>query len=374
MSQISPYVLIDLNKYKSNIENIRINLSQGTKIMLIVKANAYGHGSVYLTKFAERLGVDYFGVANLDEALELRKNGVKSEILILGAVHPDQFLLIKKNNLIATVQSEYMIEQITKEKINMKVHLKIDTGLSRNGIILRNVQDIENISSAIRKLKGAASLCGLYTHFANADNFDCDYTDVQFSLFNNLLIYLKDNNINYGFAHCANSAAFLSRKYTHLDMVRIGLLSYGVNPITALKFQIEPIMSLIGIITQIKDVSRDEYVGYGLSFKATRNMKIAVVNIGYADGLDRALSNNSFVLVNGEMRMIVGRISMDVSVIDVSDLNVKLYDKVTFIGESGNLSINVNFIANKLNTIPYEIMCGIGKRVLRRYILEGIEL
>jgi len=370
MSFITPYAIIDLVKYKKNLLNIRDFLDTSVQIMVIVKANAYGHGSIELSTIAERLGVKHFGVATLEEAIELRQNKVSGEILILGTVHPRDLDLVVIHDLTISISSEFFINELNGFNKNLKFHLKIDTGLSRNGIYVHNEKDFNTIRDLIIMLSKNKNLRlnGIYTHFSTADSIENNFTDYQFDLFTRLLKHLKKSNINYGLSHCANSAATISKKYTHLDMVRIGLLSYGLRPVMSTNINVEPIMSIFGFVVQIKSLEIGDTVGYGMTYRATRVMKIAIVNLGYADGINRALSNKGYVLVNGSKAYIVGRISMDACVIDITNLKVEHFDKVVFVGNSGNSQIQFNDMANLINTIPYELMCCIGNRVSRKYI------
>lgn len=366
--KIQPQSIISLENYAYNIHQILGIIGKDTKLMLVVKANAYGHGAVEMATAANKLGIYNFGVATLQEAIELRNNGILGDVLILGEVAPSQMQLAYEHQLTITISSLDNLPDTSGFKMGLNAHIKIDTGISRHGFYVHDASDIEDTILRIKKLKtyNNLNIVGLYTHFAAADE-DEFYTIKQLDLFNQLTQALKDKGINYGLAHAANSAATMRYKESHLDMVRVGLLSYGVASYVHSNFIPKPVMELKGYIIHLKALSKGDFIGYGNTFEVTDPMQIAVVNLGYADGIFRRLSNNGYVLVKGKKVPIVGRISMDVLMIDVTGISLDLFDEVVIFGHSLDTYQSVSDLISNINTIEYEMLCAIGNRVKRLY-------
>lgn len=358
--------IVSLNNYKFNIENIQKFVGSSCKLMLIVKANAYGHGAVEMSRFANTLNIDYFGVANLDEAIELRINGVSGNILVLGHVDSVHIDTLLKYDLSITIRDYEGFLEFKNSTV--KVHIKIDTGMSRSGFYLHKEENIKPLLETIKKIKHESSIIieGIFTHFSSSES-NKDFTLQQLYLFNKLISTLIKEDINFGLVHAANSVATIKYPQSHLDMVRIGLLSYGINTANNHIIDVKPVMQLKSYIIQLKNLEQGDFLGYGNTFQVDRPMKIAIVNLGYADGLFRSLSNIGTVLVKGTKVPIIGRISMDVFTIDVTGLEVSLYDEVTIFGNSGKLYQSISELADKINTIEYELFCAIGRRVKRVY-------
>jgi len=359
---------IDKQNYIYNIDNIKKIIGTKVELMAIVKANAYGHGAIEISKLANTLGIYYFGVATFDEAYKLRTSDIKGEILVLGHCNFDEYKKASLNNISVTVSDINSLEEVSKLDNKIQVHIKIDTGLSRNGFYMHKDGDIDNIVCLIQKISenSLIELKGLYTHFASSDSNE-EFTLEQLRLFKLLIERLRKKNIKYGLAHCANSAAIIKYKDSHLDMVRPGLLTYGISPCENKLFVPKPIASLTGTIIQINDLEVGDYIGYSGTYFVKSKMRIAVVNLGYADGIPRKLSNKGFLLVNGFNARIVGRISMDVLTIDITNVKAQIYDKVIFFGESNSVYQSVSYFSNLLNTIEYEIFCNLGERIKRTY-------
>lgn len=372
MNKLLSAALINLTAYKDNLRNILSYIGSNCKLMAIVKADAYGHGSIEIANAAQQMGVNNFGVSSLSEALELRNNGILGEILILGQILPEELDVVAKHRLSIAVSNYSFLEYLRLfGNKNIQVHIKIDTGLSRYGFYMHHEHDVALMIEVIRKIATDKNflLSGVFTHFASSEKQDSLYHS-QLSIFEKLLVGLKQENIDYGLAHCANSTAVVLDHTSHFDMVRVGLLSYGINIAHVKSIVVRPVMEVYGTIVEVKTIFKGDTVGYGATYIADDTMQIAIVNLGYADGISRQLSSCGSFLVNNGLAKIVGRVSMDAVCIDVTNFNVQLHDIAWFVGRN-NVSIQtISDISNKLGTIEYEIMCMIGKRVKRVYYEE----
>lgn len=365
---------INLNKYEDNIKLIKNKLNDDTLLTAVVKADAYGHGAVEVSKKALKSGADRLAVAILDEALELRKAGFKdTEILILGWTPKEQYKKIVENNLIQTIYDydnalalNNMAEQLNQKA---KIHIKIDTGMGRLGIKaaagLEFVEKITKLPNIIIE--------GIYTHFAAADEADKEFTFKQFDKFKKLTSKLEENNINIPIKHVSNSAAFLDVPELQMDMVRAGIISYGLWPSKEVKNRInlKPVMSLKSRLAHVKTVEKGTPISYGRTFKTDKKSKIGTIPLGYADGYNRLLSSSFEIIINGKRVPIVGRICMDQFMVDLSSVeNVEKGDIVTLIGEDQGVQITAAEMAEKIHTINYEIVSSFTKRLPRVYIEE----
>jgi alanine racemase len=360
---------INLDNILNNIEKIKNMVSSQCNIMAIVKANAYGHGAVKVATFLEEKGIGYFGVATIDEAIELREAGIKGDILILGYTNVNRINLLSRYNLTQTIHTvEYAI-QINSLRNQTKVHIKVDTGMSRLGIYCHQKEDIHKTIELIEGIFKFNNLeiNGIYTHFSESDDIDSNFTQTQFELFKKVTDELINIGHNIGLRHCCNSAGTLRFPEMHLDMVRPGILLYGLPPIIT-KIEFKPVMELKSTVIQVKKMKAGDSIGYGRSYKLNDDRSIATIAIGYADGYSRLLSNNDYVLINGKIAPIIGRVCMDICMVDVTNIDVKQEDEVIIYGNSNNKYKSINEIADKLNTINYEILCSISNRVEREYI------
>jgi len=368
------WVEINIDNAMHNIKEIRS--FTGAEIIAVIKADAYGHGVVEIAKAHQRIGVDYFAVACLQEAIELRDAGIKERILILG-VTPEQGLPIAAEyNLTQTVFSpEYAklvsrVMQGAEKKIC--VHFKVDTGMGRLGFHA-NCGDIEKTAADICKAVNYPGIEaeGMYMHFADAENPDKTFTDKQMDLFFSLAGTLKNKGIEFEILHCANSAAVINYKRAHLSYVRPGLLLYGLYPdgkrINGLN--LKPVMAFKSTISEIRTVREGESISYGRTFVAEKDMRVAIVPAGYADGVTRGLTGFAEFLIRGKRARVLGRICMDMCVLDLSGIDEACVgDCVTMFGSDCGNEVSVDEWANHLNTINYEICCLITKRVPRVYI------
>ena len=363
---------IDLDAAEHNYCVIRKQLKPETKLCCVVKANGYGHGAVQLSRFYEKLGADYLAVSNIEEAIQLWNAGVSLPILILGYTDPRCASLLAKQRITQCVFSfEYgksLAKNALEQGAEVTIHIKIDSGMGRIGF-----QCVEE------ELDEAAEVCGMdglnvegiFTHFASADEGDGGrkYTLGQFNKFMAAISHLEAKGIRFDIRHCANSAGIFDYPEMHLDMVRAGIVLYGLQPSGLLHNpgELQPVLTLKTIIDHIKKVHPGDCISYGREFEADRNMIVATIPIGYADGLWRSnYPNHMVVEVEGKIAPIIGRVCMDQCMIDVSDISeATVNSKVTVYGISGATSVDA--IANANHTINYEIVCALGERVPRVY-------
>lgn len=364
------WVEIDLKKFKQNIKLISSVLSAKTKYMLMVKANAYGHGLVEISKTAVNAGVSFLGVSSLVEAIELRKNDIKLPILLLTEVEPNLILYIIKYKITPTVYNLSYALALTKfakqQNEIVPIHIKVDPGLNRFGFRVNQVlQDIIKISQ-YKNLE----IEGIFTHFADAIN-DLRSAKKQLSLFNKLCKDIKAYDIYPKYKHTANSPALVWLKESHLDLVRFGLATYGLQPSITKKYPllIQPVLTWKTKIMQIKNIKNGEYVGYGKSFRSKEDMTLTVIGVGYADGFRRTPQNFKNVLIKGVKVPVVGNVTMNFTMVDVTKLkNLKLYDEVVLIGKQEDSTITLEEIATNTGTINEEIITAISALIPRIYI------
>ncbi len=359
---------INLDNIAYNVANIRKTIDKKTKIMAIVKADAYGHGAIEVAKTALYNGADWLGVAIIDEAIELRKNNIFEPILILGHTIEHKLLQVIKYNITQTVFSYDMAKKLSDEAKKIEktvdIHIKIDTGMSRLGF-LPNDKTIDEII-AIKNLP-YINITGIFTHFATADMKDKSFTKEQFEKYMWVIKKLEEKGINNLIKHISNSGAILDLEEYRLDMVRAGIILYGMYPSKEVlkNIDLKPAMSLKTHISYVKEIEENISVSYCRTYFTNKKTKIATIPVGYADGYSRILSNKARVFVNGKYANVIGNICMDQFMIDVTHIpNVKEGDIVTLMGEN----IKAEELANLQNTINYEIVCNIGKRIPRVYI------
>ncbi len=336
--------------------------------MAVVKANAYGHGTVEVSGVLERSGVDYLGVATTDEAVRLRDHGIKTPILVLGSVLPDEIGVAIKKDITLTVCGEELLEAIrkeTKDGARVKVHIKVDTGMGRVGIWHEDAIDfVKRVSSE----KGVL-LEGIYTHFSSAGRDDF-FTTYQIEAFEKLLSLIEKNWIKIPLRHAANSIATIDFHRSHLNLVRPGLVIYGMYPKHTFPkiIKLKPALALKTRVVFIKDTPPGRSISYGRTFITHKHTKIATLPIGYADGYGRKLSNKAEVLIKGRRARVVGKVTMDQTMIDIGHIpGVKIGDEVVLIGKQGNDEIRAENLARMAESIAYEVVCGISNRVPRIY-------
>ena len=366
---------IDLDALKSNIENIRKITDKKSMIMAVVKADAYGHGAVNVAKHLLKNGADRLAVADLDEAVELRRAGIDAPILILGASFDEDCEMLVKYDITPAVFlydfAKKLSDAAKKLGKTAKVHIKIDTGMSRIGYV--SGVDDEAVTEEILKISKLPNIFieGIFSHFATSDEKDSAYTKKQFSEFMAVCGLLKKKGLDIPIRHIANSAAIMMYPETHLEMVRAGIILYGFYPseeVNKDKLALERVMTLKSRITLIKEI-KDRGVSYGKTYIARRNTKVATVPVGYADGYTRLLNNKAKIAVNGEPVDVIGRICMDQCMIDVTNVhNINIGDEVIIFGKE---VVTADEIAESLGTINYEIVCMLSRRIPRVYICEG---
>ena len=361
---------IDLDKIGKNVTRVRNTISDSTMIMAVVKADAYGHGAVEIASYLSNK-VEWFGVATLDEAVELRINGIKNNILILGAVMPEDYSDIVKYDITATIFDLDRAENLNLEAIKQNkianVHIKLDTGMSRLGFNCRD-DKLVDINDAIYSAGlPALEFEGIFTHFASADRSKTSedgFTEQQYTRFKASIDLFEKSGLKPLYSHCCNSAGLILDNDKHADICRPGIILYGLAPSDApeLKKDFTPVMTFKSVISLIKNISEGDTVSYGRTFKAEKSMRIATITAGYADGYPRTLSNKGYVLINGQKAPIIGRICMDQFCVDVTDIpSAKMGDEVILFGKE----LSVDVLADICDTINYEIVCGISKRVPR---------
>ena len=371
---------IDMNAAENNFNLIKSKLKSGTKLCCVVKANAYGHGAVYLSKLYEKLGADFFAVSNIEEAMQLRNNGISTPILILGYTPTSCASILAENNISQSVFSLSYAKELSKsakaDGVNVKIHIKLDSGMGRIGFdcIHENDKMLEGIAD-VCNMEGLVSE-GVFTHFAVADEGvdGAEFTKLQYERFSKAIDELSNRGINFKIKHCANSATTFEYPEYHLDMVRVGVVLYGVAPSHKVRGceDLVPVMSLKSVISMIKEIEEGDTVSYGCTFKAEKKTKIATAPVGYADGFWRSnAENGTQMLIRGQRVNIVGRVCMDQLMLDVTDVKgVREGDYITLIGVDREESITADDLAKNNGTIGYEMICSIGERVPRFYIKD----
>jgi alanine racemase len=363
------WVEIDLAALDANIKRLCGLLSPTTSLMAVVKADGYGHGAVTVAETVLQAGATCLGVATVPEGIQLRQAGIRAPILILGAViSPEQVYALVSWDLEATVCSEQQARliSVTLESLGKKlpIHLKIDTGMSRLGVSWEKAPEFGRLVTSLPGLE----IASVYSHLATADDPDPAVMQLQNQRFEAAVRDLKALGIAIPKLHIANSAATLSDPKLHYDMVRVGLAMYGYYPAPHLRSRLEldPVLSVKAKVTQVKTIPAGTGVSYGHKFIAQKDTAIAVVAIGYADGVPRQLSNRMQAIVQGQLVPQIGAIAMDQLMLDITGIpNIQAGDIVTLLGKEGNLEISAEDWAQKIGTISWEILCGFKHRLPR---------
>ena len=373
------YAEVNLHQLKENTKKVRALLSKDTKLLSVLKADGYGHGAVRIAKAIEGLS-DWFAVASFYEARELRDQGITIPILVFGFIDDSNLEeAVQKDITCSALSYEYALhvaEQCSQKKLRLSMHIKLDTGFHRLGITC----DEERIAMAYEEVKSLYKLpqlqiTGIYTHFSTAGSKapqDEAFLERQYRLFCDILHQLEEDHIEPGIRHCCNSKATLTNPDMHLDMVRVGLYLYGLGSDADIEYlKLEPIVNWKARIYAIRDVKQGEGIGYSRTFITPKPMRIAVVSLGFADGYARSLyaSDQVYVLVHGKRTRILGKICMDVMMIDISDIpEVQVNDTITVLGCEGTQRISANLLGRETGGTAVEVTCGMGKRVERVYI------
>lgn len=371
---------IDLDALAFNFQSAKQFIGPDPAYMAVVKADAYGHGAVRCAQRLEREGVDWFGVATLEEGTALRDAEIRNPILLLGGIWPGQESLAVSLDLTPAVfrldQAELLDDVARKMDRIAKIHVKIDTGMGRLGIRIEDVSRLAGHLSALTNIE----VEGLMTHFAAADSLsESDFTQLQMARFAEAVAVFASYRIDPKYITLANSPGAVAYPESRSNLVRLGGVLYGLGgdilPDGIDKPDLRPIMAVTSEITLVKSIPIGESIGYGRTFTAERDSIIATVPIGYHDGLPRSLSNQGRVIINGEFAPLAGRISMDWTTVDVTDIpGVTVGDRVTIIGSDGGSEIRAEEIAGMLGTISYEITCGFSSRVPRTFLESGADL
>lgn len=362
---------VDLAQVEANYQALRRYLPAHVKIMGVIKADAYGHGATPVAQRLERLKIDALAVAILEEALALRAASVHCPILLLNGFWPGQEDEIVRHDIIPAIYRLDLLERLqqaaSRAGRNAAYHLKINTGMSRLGV------DWDEALAFLRR--DPASPCthceGIYTHLSSAEDAQSASTQAQLDRFKAISAAVEQRGLPLRWRHAANSAAILNFKQSWFDGVRPGLVLYGVSPLSTppADLRLAPVLAFKTRIMQVRNVKNGSSIGYGDAYTVRRDSVIATLPVGYADGLMRALSNRGQALVRGQRVPIVGRISMDLTLIDVTELPaVEVGDEVVLIGTQGSEAIRVEDVARVAETIPYEILCRLGTRVPRIYL------
>ncbi|MBU1062171.1 MAG: alanine racemase [Candidatus Omnitrophica bacterium] len=361
---------IDLGAIRYNLRKIKQIIRKDTKVMGVVKADAYGHGMREVSKAIVKEGVDYLGVASLDEAKELREGGIESKIIVLGTILPEEIEGVLRYNVIQTVSDLNIARRLSelgqaRNKL-IKAHIKIDTGMGRIGFWH------EEAVGFVKRINGLKNIVieGIFTHFPSAEE-NSSFTHRQLKDFRTLIEKLRSCNIDIPLKHISNSIALVDFEDSHMNMVRPGLIMYGLYPRGGLRSELglKPALKLKTKAVYVKPIAKGRSISYGRTFITEKDTKIATIPVGYGDGYSRYLSNRAHVLIKGKRAPIVGKVCMDMSMVDVGHIkNVRSGDDVVLIGTQGKEIITVEELAKLTNTIPYEVVCNIGRRVPRVYI------
>jgi alanine racemase len=366
---------VDLDRLAHNMQEIR-RLAKSKDIIAVIKADGYGHGALDIVPTLLENGATKIAVAVVNEAVELRRGGIKQPIMVLGFTPPSMIDMLIRYDIEQTVYSYELAKEISqlakKKNKTAKIHIALDTGMGRIGF-LPNEESIEEVYK-ISKLPNII-IEGLFSHFSSADEEDKAYTNMQLEKYTVFYNKLTEKGVKINTRHIANSAAIIDMPQSHFEAVRPGIILYGYYPSEQVykdKIDLKPVMSLKTNIVHIKKLPAGEYISYGREFKTSRESVIATLPVGYADGYTRLLFNKAKVIVNGNFVPVIGRICMDQCMIDVTDVNnVCVGDEVILMGEQEDLKFTADHIAELIGTINYEITCLISKRVPRVYVKGG---
>ena len=367
---------IDLDAIRENVLNIQKGLKEGTKTCAVIKTDGYGHGAVPIAKKLKN-DVDFFAVATFDEATNLRNHDIEQPILCLGYIHVENIMYAVRGQIRMTVFDVEMAERINEFARDCggtaKVHIKIDTGMSRIGFapteesldMIGKIYSMENIEVE-----------GIFTHFFASDSDDLTSAYRQFEKFKWVCDSLEKRGVHIPVKHCSNSAAATVMPEANMDMVRLGISIYGLYPSEHVhQIELRPALSLHSHVVMVKTIEKGASVSYGATFVAERETRVATIPVGYGDGYFRCLSNKGYVLINGKKAPIIGRVCMDQFMVDVTDIpDVERDTRVTLIGKDGDAEITMEEISELAGSFNYEFACDIGKRVPRIFYSDGEEI
>lgn len=368
------WVEVDLDRFRRNLGAIRSAIGERRRILLVVKADAYGHGAVEIAHHAVRAGVNMLGVATLHEGIELRSSGISAPIVILSPTLLGEVDEILEHRLTPSVTSVEFAERLSArcvaQQLLARFHVEVDTGMGRTGVSDDEAVEFITRVAHLPNLK----LEGVYTHFPDADSGDSAGTEEQVRKFETVLRALALRNIDVTVRHAANSAGLLSVPDSFLDMVRPGILAYGFYPTREVprSVEVEGILSFKTRVVQLRDLPPGRNVSYGRTYTTKRWTRVGVLPVGYGHGYPWQLSNRGQVLIRGQRAPIVGRVTMDLTMVDATDIEgVTLGDEVVLWGEQQGARLGLDEVAEWAQTIPYDLLCSMGKRVVRVYVEEG---
>lgn len=368
---------IDLDAIEYNMEMMHKNTREGVSMISVIKTDGYGHGAVQIARMLEPK--DYiwgYAVATLDEAVVLRKRGIKKPILVLGCIFPDQWEAAITHEIRFTVYTKEMAEGISELAGELGkdayVHIKLDTGMSRLGFLIQ--EESAEIITGITRLPGLI-MEGMFTHFAKADETDKTFTNKQYEDYLWMKKRLEENGVTFQYYHCCNSAGIIDVKEANLDLVRAGISTYGLYPSEEVEKEnvpLKPALELVSHVAHVKWVDEGTPVSYGGTYITKRRTRIATIPVGYGDGYPRSLSNKGYVLIHGKEAPILGRVCMDQFMVDVTEIeDVAFGDVVTLVGENEGAHLPVEVLSDLSGRFNYEFVCDLGKRIPREFIRHG---
>jgi len=363
------HVIVDLNVLKNNFNAIKEHVAPAM-IMPVLKANAYGHGLIRVAQLMQELKANYLGVAVLEEGILLRESGINIPVLVLGGIWGNQIPIFLKHDLSITASSIEKLNQVDELARSMnkrgKVHLKIDTGMERIGVHYYNAEKFLEVAVRCRNI----DIEGIYTHFANSELRDKSYTNLQLERFNEALYFFEKHSLPAPIRHASNSGGILQYPEANFDMVRPGIMLYGVYPSGEVTKSVivEPALTWKSLVVYFKVIKTGQPVGYGSTWAPDHDVRAVTVPVGYGDGYLRSMSHKAHVLINGKRYPVAGSISMDQIVINIEKDSAFNGDEAILIGKNGANSISVEELAEWAGTIPYEILTNINTRVPRLYI------
>ena len=371
---------IDLDAVLYNAASIHANIDPTAKIMAVIKTDGYGHGAVEVARELEHLDYIYgYGVATVEEGIILRKKGMKKPILILGYVFREHYYDVVKYDIAPAVFTIDMARDLSKAAIiankNCKIHLAVDTGMGRIGY-----QVNEESAMEMEQIAGLPNIIveGIFTHFSRADEPDHENTNKQIALFKKMIKMLEDRGLNIPLKHCSNSAGIVEFPEANMDLVRAGIILYGLWPseeVNHVRIDLKPALTLISHVAYVKTLEAGRAISYGGTYVTTKDTVVATIPVGYGDGYCRGLSNKGYAIIHGKKAPIVGKVCMDQFMVDVSEIaDVKVGDKVTLIGKEGDAEITMEEIGELSGRFNYEFACDLGKRIPRVFYKDGIEI
>ena len=363
------HLTINLDQLSHNLALIKQKVGR-RKIMILLKANAYGHGLIPTAQHFAQQQVDYFGVALLEEGLQLRQAAIETPILVLGGITPRQIPLFIHHNLTLTASSIEKLHAIEQTAVALQkratVHLKIDTGMERIGIHYYSAEELLKATLTLTMV----DVEGIFSHFANSDSTDLSYAHQQLERFHNVLKFYPDHNLPFPIRHIANSGAILQLPESYLDMVRSGILTYGLypSPETPQTIPIKPALTWKSEVVYFKVVQPHHPISYGSTWQSDKMTRVVTIPVGYGDGYFRAMSGQAQVLIGGKKYPVVGRICMDLIMVNIGEASAYNGDEVILLGNQQQESLTAEQLADWANTIPYEIYTNINGRVPRYYL------